>query len=150
MPEAGTQTDPGLATAMRISVSRLARRLRVERLGLGGPETALSDIQLAALAALERKGSMTPGELAEHEKVQPPSMTRVIAVLEERGLVLREPHSTDRRQVLLTVTQDGRDLVQRVRRRREAWLAQRLQELTPEERQILRQAAPILEKISQS
>lgn len=150
MPEAGTQTDPGLATAMRISVSRLARRLRVERLGLGGPETALSDIQLAALAALERKGPMTPGELAEHEKVQPPSMTRVIAVLEERGLVLREPHSTDRRQVILTVTQDGRDLVQRVRRRREAWLAQRLQELTPEERQILRQAAPILEKISQS
>ena len=150
MPEAGTQTDPGLATAMRISVSRLARRLRVERLGLGGPETALSDIQLAALAALERKGSMTPGELAEHEKVQPPSMTRVIAVLEERGLVLREPHSTDRRQVILTVTPDGRDLVQRVRRRREAWLAQRLQELTPEERQILRQAAPILEKISQS
>ncbi|HTR90858.1 MAG TPA: MarR family transcriptional regulator [Trebonia sp.] len=150
MPEAGTQTDPGLATAMRISVSRLARRLRVERLGLGGPETALSDIQLAALAALERKGPMTPGELAEHEKVQPPSMTRVIAVLEERGLVLREPHSTDRRQVILTVTPDGRDLVQRVRRRREAWLAQRLQELTAEERQILRQAAPILEKISQS
>ncbi|WP_246115701.1 MarR family winged helix-turn-helix transcriptional regulator [Trebonia kvetii] len=150
MPEAGTQTDPGLATAMRISVSRLARRLRVERLGLGGPETALSDIQLAALAALERKGPMTPGELAEHEKVQPPSMTRVIAVLEERGLVLREPHSTDRRQVILTVTPDGRDLVQRVRRLREAWLAQRLQELTPEERQILRQAAPILEKISQS
>jgi DNA-binding MarR family transcriptional regulator len=122
----------------------------VERLGLGGPETALSDIQLAALAALERKGPMTPGELAEHEKVQPPSMTRVIAVLEERGLVLREPHLTDRRQVILTVTLDGRDLVQRVRRRREAWLAQRLQELTPEERQILRQAAPILEKISQS
>lgn len=150
MPEAGTQTDPGLATAMRISVSRLARRLRVERLGLGGPETALSDIQLAALAALERKGSMTPGELADHEKVQPPSMTRVIAVLEERGLVLREPHSTDRRQVILTVTPDGRDLVQRVRRRREAWLAQRLQELTAEERQILRRAAPILEKISQS
>jgi DNA-binding MarR family transcriptional regulator len=135
---------------MRISVSRLARRLRVERLGLGGPETALSDIQLAAFAALERKGPMTPGELAEHEKVQPPSMTRVIAVLEERGLVLREPHLTDRRQVILTVTLDGRDLVQRVRRRREAWLAQRLQELTPEERQILRQAAPILEKISQS
>jgi len=135
---------------MRISVSRLARRLRVERLGLGGPETALSDIQLAALAALERKGLMTPGELAEHEKVQPPSMTRVIAVLEERGLVLREPHSTDRRQVILTVTSDGRDLVQRVRRRREAWLAQRLQELTAEERQILRRAAPILEKISQS
>ena len=144
------QTDAGLATAMRISISRLARRLRVERLGLGGTETVLSDIQLAALAALERHESMTPGELAEHEKVQPPSMTRVLAVLEERGLVRRAPHATDRRQVVLTVTPEGRDLVQRVRRRREAWLAQRLQELTPEERQALRAAAPILEKISQS
>jgi DNA-binding MarR family transcriptional regulator len=143
-------SDAGLATTLRISITRLARRLRVERLGLGGTETVLSDIQLAALAALERHDSMTPGELAEHEKVQPPSMTRVIAVLEERGLVRREPHATDRRQVILTVTADGRDLVQRVRRRREAWLAQRLQELTPAERQILRAAAPILEKISQS
>jgi DNA-binding MarR family transcriptional regulator len=144
------QTDAGLATAMRISVSRLARRLRVERLGLGGTETMLSDIQLAALAALDRHDSMTPGELAEHEKVQPPSMTRVIAVLEERGLVLRAPHATDRRQVVLTVTAEGKHLVQLVRRRREAWLAQRLQELTPEDRQTLRAAAPILEKISQS
>ena len=144
------QTDAGLATAMRISISRLARRLRVERLGLGGTETVISDIQLAALAALERHESMTPGELAEHEKVQPPSMTRVIAVLEERGLVRRAPHPTDRRQVVLTVTAEGRDLVQRVRRRREAWLAQRLQELSPEERRVLRDAAPILEKISQS
>ena len=144
------QTDTALATAMRISISRLARRLRVERLGFGGTETVLSDIQLAALAALERHDSMTPGELAEHEKVQPPSMTRVIAVLEERGLVRREPHATDRRQVILTVTDDGRNLVQRVRRRREAWLAQRLQEHTPEELQILRAASPILEKISQS
>jgi DNA-binding MarR family transcriptional regulator len=149
MPEA-VQTDAALATAMRISISRLARRLRVERLGLGGTETVLSDIQLAALAALARHDSMTPGELAEHEKVQPPSMTRVIAVLEERGLVKREPHATDRRQVVLTVTDEGRDVVQRVRRRREAWLAQRLQELTPDDRQILRAAAPILEKISQS
>jgi DNA-binding MarR family transcriptional regulator len=144
------QTDAALATAMRISISRLARRLRVERLGLGGTETVLSDIQLAALAALARHDSMTPGELAEHEKVQPPSMTRVIAVLEERGLVKREPHATDRRQVVLTVTDEGRDVVQRVRRRREAWLAQRLQELTPDERHILRAAAPILEKLSQS
>ncbi len=144
------QTDAALATAMRISIARLARRLRVERLGLGGTETVLSDIQLAALAALERNQAMTPGELAEYEKVQPPSMTRVIAVLEERDLVRREPHPTDRRQVILTVTLEGRAVVQRVRRRREAWLAQRLQELTPEERATLLAAAPILEKISQS
>ena len=139
-----------MATALRISISRLARRLRVERHGLGGTETVLSDNQLAALAALERHQAMTPGALAEYEKVQPPSMTRVIAVLEERNLVRREPHPSDRRQVILTVTAEGRALVNRVRRRREAWLAQRLQELTPEERTILRAAAPILEKLSQS
>jgi DNA-binding MarR family transcriptional regulator len=144
------QTDTALATVMRISISRLARRLRVERLGLGETDAVLSDIQLAALAALERHASMTPGELAEHEKVQPPSMTRVIAVLEERGLVRRAPHATDRRQVVLTVTAAGSDLVHRVRRRREAWLAQRIQELTPEEREVLRAATPILEKISQA
>src|SRR6201996_1246878 len=144
------QSDTGLATAMRISVSRLARRLRVERLGLSETEAALSDIQLAALAALERHESMTPGELADHEKVQPPSMTRVIAVLEERGLVLRAPHATDRRQVVLTVTPEGRNLVQRVRLRRNAWLARRLQELTEDERAVLRAAAPVIEKLSQS
>jgi DNA-binding MarR family transcriptional regulator len=136
---------------MRISVSRLARRLRVEqRLTVGGPDPALSDIQLAALAALERNEAMTPGELAEYEKVQPPSMTRVIAVLEERSLVRRSPHPTDRRQVILTVTDEGRSLVDRVRRRKEAWLAQRMQELSAEEVTILRAAAPILEKLSQS
>ena len=168
MPQAGTQspsgrtaapatrgtpddkTEAGLATGLRISVSRLARRLRVERIGLGETEAVLSDIQLAALAALERHGSMTPGELADHEKVQPPSMTRVIAVLEERGLVLRAPHATDRRQVVLTVTPEGGNLVQRVRLRRNAWLARRLQELTEDERAVLRAAAPIIEKLSQS
>src|ERR1700677_1716298 len=136
MRQAVTTTDAGLATAMRISISRLARRLRVERLELGGPELVLSDIQLAALSALDRHQAMTPGELADHEKVQPPSMTRVIAVLEERKLVERAPHPTDRRQVLLTATPEGRALVIRVRRRREAWLAQRFHERTPDERGI--------------
>ena len=144
-----TRSDAGLASALRISVSRLARRLRAERLAKG-LEPGLSDTQLAALAALERHGAMTPGELAEHEKVQPPSMTRVIAVLEERNLVLRSPHPTDRRQVVLTVTEEGRALVQRVRRRKDAWLARRLAELTAEERATLRAAVPIVEKLSQS
>src|SRR6201992_3403128 len=144
-----TRTDAGLATELRISVSRLARRLRAQRTASGLTEAVLSETQLAALSALERHGSMTPGELADHEKVQPPSMTRVIAVLEERGLVLRAPHAPDRRQVVLTVTAEGKQLVQRVRRRRDAWLAQRLQELTPEERRLLGAAAPVLEKLSQ-
>jgi DNA-binding MarR family transcriptional regulator len=144
-----TRSDAGLASALRISVSRLARRLRAERQS-EGLEPDLSDTQLAALAALERHSAMTPGELADHEKVQPPSMTRVITVLEERGLVMRAPHATDRRQVVLTVTDYGREVVQQSRKLREAWLAKRLRELTPQERSALRAAAPILEKLSQS
>src|SRR5215469_12420069 len=128
-----TRTDAGLATALRISVSRLARRLRAQRTTSGMTEAVLSET-----------------ELAEHEKVQPPSMTRVIAVLEERNLVLRSPHPTDRRQVILTVTEEGQAVVQRVRRRKDAWLARRLAELTAEERATLRAAVPILEKLSQS
>ena len=104
----------------------------------------------AALATLERHGAMTPGELAEHEKVQPPSMTRVIAALADWDLVARAPDPTDRRQVILSVTSSGRELVQQVRRRREAWLARRLAELTPQERAALLAAAPILEKLSQA
>ena len=144
------RSDTGLATALRISVSRLARRLRVERLMPELAEPALSDTQLAALATLERHGAMTPGELAEHEKVQPPSMTRVIAALVDWELVTRAPHPTDRRQVILTVTEEGRTVVQRVRRRKDAWLARRLAELTVQERATLRAAVPILEKLSQS
>jgi DNA-binding MarR family transcriptional regulator len=145
-----TRTDAGLATALRISVSRLARRLRAQRAASGMTEAMLSETQLAALSALEVHHAMTPGELAEHEKVQPPSMTRVIAVLEDRDLVFRSPHPTDRRQVILTVTEEGRAMVQRVRRRKDAWLAQRLSELSAAERATLRAAMPILEKLSQS
>ena len=144
------RSDAGLATALRISVSRLARRLRVERAVPGLTEPDLSETQLAALSALDRHGAMTPGELAEHEKVQPPSMTRVISVLVDSQLVRREPHGSDRRQVVLTVTGAGRDLVNKARRRRDAWLAMRLKELTPDERATLRAAAPVLEKLSQS
>ncbi len=143
-----TRSDAGLSTALRISVSRLARRLRVERQAEG--LASLSDTQLAALAVLEKHAAMTPGELADHEKVQPPSMTRVIAMLEERGLVMRAPHPTDRRQVVLTVTEEGRALVVQARRRRDAWLSKRLKELTPDERAVLRAAAPVLEKLSQA
>ena len=149
MTSTQTRTDAGLATGLRISVSRLARRLRVERAG-GLAESGLSDTQVATLAVLERRTAMTPGELAEYEKVQPPSMTRVISALEERGLIRRAPHPTDRRQVVLRVTQEGANLVNQFRRRRDAWLAMRLRELTPQERVALRAAAPILEKLSQA
>jgi len=150
MTSSGTTADAGLATTLRISVSRLARRLRVERTAPGQSEPVLSDTQFAALATLEKHGAMSPGELAGHERVQPPSMTRVIAALEEWQLVTRAAHASDRRQVVLTVTPAGRVLVAKARRRRAAWLARRLNELTPQERATLRAAAPILEKLSQS
>ncbi|HZB34157.1 MAG TPA: MarR family transcriptional regulator [Streptosporangiaceae bacterium] len=127
-----------------MSVARLSRRLRAQ----GG--SSLSATQHAVLAAVDRHRSMTPRELAEQEKVQPPSMTRVIAVLEEQRLVVRSPHPTDGRQVVLQVTDKGKSLLKEERRRKEAWLARRLQELTNEERAILRQAAPILEKLSKA
>jgi DNA-binding MarR family transcriptional regulator len=150
MTSSGTTADAGLATTLRISVSRLARRLRVERTVPGQAEPVLSDTQFAALATLEKHGAMSPGELAGHERVQPPSMTRVIAALEEWQLVTRAAHASDRRQVVLTVTPAGQALVAKARRRRDAWLARRLNELTPQERATLRAAAPILEKLSQS
>ena len=106
--------------------------------------------QYAALVTVDRHGLMTPHALAASEKMRPPSMTRVVAVLEDQGLLGRAPHPTDGRQVILTVTDEGRKLIAETRRRKQAWLAQRLGELTREERTILRQAAPILEKLSQA
>src|SRR5260221_4544235 len=142
-PQAGS--DARLGTSLRISVSRLARRMRAERVAQGlQPE--LSDSQLAALAALEKR-TMTPGELAENEKVKPPSITRVIASLEERGLIQRMPHPSDRRQVVLTVTDQGRNVVRQVRRLREAWLARRLGNPAPAERAAVKDAVSILEEL---
>jgi DNA-binding MarR family transcriptional regulator len=140
-----TKSDLELASTLRMSVARLARRLRGQRSDL-----TLTLTQLAALATLERHGAMTPGELADHEKVQPPSMTRVLAVLEERGLVDRTPHPTDRRQQLVTVTKDAKAMLRDDRKRRDAWLARRLAELLPEERDVLRAAAPLLERLAQA
>ncbi len=137
------RSDAGLASALRVSLARLNRRLR--RQAAAHP---LTPTQFATLAAVERHDGITPGELAELEKVQPPSMTRVIAGLEERGLVSRSPHPSDRRQVTVTVTDTARKLLKEERARKEAWLTRQLKELSPEERAILRQAAPILEKLS--
>jgi DNA-binding MarR family transcriptional regulator len=137
------RSDAGLASALRVSLARLTRRLRRQ-----AADHSLTPTQFATLAAVERHSAITPGELAELEKVQPPSMTRVIAALEERGLVTRTPHPTDRRQVTVTVTEAAQTLLKEERRRKEAWLSQKLKELTAEERSILRQAAPILEKLS--
>ncbi|MEU7001023.1 MarR family transcriptional regulator [Nonomuraea sp. NPDC046570] len=142
-PKMDLRSDAGLASVLRVSLARLTRRLRRQ-----AAAHSLTPTQFATLAAVERHSAITPGELAELEKVQPPSMTRVIAMLEERGLVARSPHPTDRRQVSVSVTDSGLALLKEERRLKEAWLTKRLKELTPEERAVLRQAAPILEKLS--
>ncbi|MEV5414058.1 MarR family transcriptional regulator [Thermopolyspora sp. NPDC052614] len=143
-PRTSLRGDARLASALRVSLARLNRRLRKQAAG-----HSLTATQVATLATVERHPGITPGELAEFEKVQPPSMTRVIAVLEDRGLVERTPHPTDRRQVSVKCTDAGAALLNEERLLKEAWLARQLKELTPEERATLRAAAPILEKLSQ-
>jgi DNA-binding MarR family transcriptional regulator len=132
----------GPAEELRTAIARLSRRLRVQS------NSGLPFPQFAALAAAERHGPMTPRALADHERVQPPTMTRVVAALEEKNLLSRRPHPTDGRQVLLTVTEQGRELLRETRERKQAWLLERLAELSPQELKILEQAAPILERIS--
>lgn len=136
------ESASGLAGDMRIAVMRLARRLRHER-----ADVDLTLTQLSALAALERCGPTTPGHLAALERVRPPSMTRVLAGLHDRGLIQRSPHPTDGRQVLVATTDEARALLRADRRRREAWLAQRLATLDPEQRRALRDVVPILQAL---
>jgi DNA-binding MarR family transcriptional regulator len=141
-----TRTDAGLASSLRVSVARLHRRLRTEQV----PDHQVSVGGIAVLAQLSREGERTIGQLAATERVQPPSMTRTVANLELAGLVERSPHPTDGRQVMIKLAPRGEELLVAERRRRDAWLACRLRELSPEERTILRQAAPILERLSHS
>ncbi|WP_340537070.1 MarR family winged helix-turn-helix transcriptional regulator [Nocardioides sp. GXZ039] len=139
-----SRTDAGLASELRISVMRLRRRLANER----HPDNELGMNAMAVLGALYVKGDLAVGELATHERVQPPSMTRTVNCLERDGYVTRRGHESDRRQVVVSITELGRDTVLADRRRRDAWLAQRLRELTPDERAVLRAAAPILDRLA--
>src|SRR4051794_33942565 len=125
MPPRTSVADSELSSALRISVMRLARRLRHQR-----SESGLTLTQLSVLATLDRHGPMTLGELADTEKVQPPSMTRVIARLEAGALVVRAPHPSDGRQVLVALSDAARAVLREDRRRREAWLVDHLSELT--------------------
>jgi DNA-binding MarR family transcriptional regulator len=140
-----SRTDAGLAAELRLGVMRLRRRLASQR----HPDNELSLNQMAVLGVLAARGAMTVGELAAAEKVQPPSMTRTVNCLEESGDVVKRPHETDGRQVVVEVSDQGRVRVLADRARRDAWLAQRLRELTPDERAVLRQAAPILDRLAQ-
>src|SRR5262245_4828116 len=132
-----------LATVLREAITRLNRRVRQAR-----PVGDLTATQLNALGSVELGGALTPRELADTERVQPPTMTKIIARLEERGLLRRTPHPTDRRQVILSATEEGRAVLLVHQRARDEWLTHRLAELGAEERDTLRRAADILEKLA--
>ncbi len=140
------KTDAGLASELRLSVMRLRRRLANER----HPDNELSIGQMAVLGCLYRNGELSIGELAQQERVQPPSMTRTVNCLEEGGFVARRPHDTDGRQVLVALSGSGKETLLADRARRDAWLSMKLRDLTPAERAVLRAAAPILERLAQA
>jgi DNA-binding MarR family transcriptional regulator len=144
MPERTMRSDAGLASALASSIVRLSRRLRTER------HSDLTPNQLSALGTMRRQGALTLSALAAHEQVQPPSMNRTVNGLDERGLIRREAHPTDGRQVLLTISQTGDRILDAERRRRDAWLDLRLRELSAEDRAVLRDATVILERLAQS
>ena len=134
-----------LAATLRIALARSWRRMRAER---GGAE--LPDVQLSILVRLVREGSTTPGAIAEYHGIRPPSATRAVQHLEELGLATRTEHPTDRRQVVVSVTDAGRDEVRETMRRRDAWLTRELAALSAAERETLARAATILTTIAES
>lgn len=138
------KSDVGLASALRSSTLRLSRQIRRQR----EEGHDLTANQLGVLGALSKHEVMTIGELAAHEQVKPPSMTRIVSNMEEAGLVIRRPHDTDKRQIVVELTAAAHALIQANRRRRDEWLQTKLKKLTPEERDILRKAAPVLERLA--
>jgi len=132
-----------LAAHLRPSLLRLTRTIRNQRVDMSVTLT-----QLSAMGTLHKHGPMSAGELANCERVQPPSMTKVLSMLEERGLVRRDSHPGDRRQAIMSITDAGIALLDSERRSRDAWLSQRLAQLTPDERAALRNVVPVLDKLA--
>lgn len=139
-------TDPAdvgaMAARLRVSATRLARLLR--RQG----DTGLSPSQLSALTTIEAHGPLTLGALAEHERVAPPSITSAVAKLEQAGLVTRQACASDRRVAHVSITPAGEALLADVRERKDVWLAARLGELDPDERERLAAALDVIDRLT--
>ena len=141
----------GAATALRRGTTRLGRRLRMERPEPGPAEQELSNLALSVLAHLHRRGPMTPGALAAAERLQPQSLTRTLAGLERRHLVIREPEGRDGRRSLLGLTEAGAQALVRDMRQRDDWLAAAMaRELTRAERELLRLAGDLMEHLAEA
>lgn len=134
-----------LAHDLRLAVMRLARRARQERADHGLPLG-----QLSALATLDRMGPLTPGALAQHEQVRPPSMSKVLANLHEAGLVERVADPADGRSQVVSLTPKAKRLLREDRRRRDEWMAALLLGLDPDDRARLAAALPVLEVLADS
>ncbi|WP_433473376.1 MarR family winged helix-turn-helix transcriptional regulator [Spirillospora sp. CA-142024] len=132
------------AAEIRHGIMRVSRRMRAAR----SPE-ALSGNKLVVLGHLYRNGPASAGELAEAEGQRPQSLTRVFAELEADGLISRARAEQDRRQVVLTITEQGTDALRRDVGERDAWLAGALDGLTETERDVLLIAARLMERIAE-
>lgn len=143
MPDFTQGEDAAAVSALRSAVMRLSRRLKHQRV-----DESLSPTEMSVLGTLARCGTATPGELARKEHVQPPSMTRIVALLEAKGLVRLEPHPEDRRQKVVMQTERAEAMLDESRRRRNAWLAELVKGLDEEDWAKLRAAAPVLEKLA--
>ncbi len=132
-----------LASQLRPSLLRLTRIVRNQRV-----DTSVTLTHLSAMATLYKFGAMSAGDLATCEKVQPPSMTKVLATLEDHGLVSREPHPSDKRQAIIAITPAGVTLLEEEQRSRDRWLSRQLECLTAEERALLERVVPILDKLA--
>jgi DNA-binding MarR family transcriptional regulator len=126
-----------------MAIVRMARRLRQEA-GTGGED---SPTLTAALATIERLGPLTPSALAEHERIQRPTATRVVARLEQLALVTRTPDPSDGRVSHVAITPAGRARLKRIRSRKNEYLARRMRELTADELATLARAAEIVERL---
>lgn len=131
-----------LPSQLRLAVLRLSRRLRQQTVG------DISPSQLSALASIAKHGEVSLGELAAIERIAPPSMTRIAARLEERGLVSRRVDESDRRVSRVVINPAGNELLAATRTRRDAYLAARLQAFSPEEQLVLAEAVPLMERLA--
>ncbi|HEV2886692.1 MAG TPA: MarR family transcriptional regulator [Jatrophihabitans sp.] len=131
-----------LASALRLSLLRAARRLRAQRVN-----TTATLSQLSALATVCKSGPLSAGEIAAIERVQPPSMTKILASLEHSGWIERSSHPEDRRQSIIAVTPAGRELLTEETRARDEWLAKRLVEFSAEDLRKLGEAVDVLDRL---
>ncbi|WP_169583447.1 MULTISPECIES: MarR family transcriptional regulator [Microbacterium] len=131
------------ASQLRIATFRLARRMRTQR-----AVDSMSDGHFAVLAALWVHGPHTLGELADRERVSAPSMNRTVNGLQEAGYITRSADQSDGRKVVISLTDEGRGVVDETARRRDAWVESALAELTVEERETLARAAAIMERMA--